>query len=124
MDVTPEVPHGRQIVTGYGDGLIRVGGRAWRQPILVLPDITMPWPITDPEALTAESLSAVIGHVPRIEVLLVGLGRRFRPLPPAVREALRTAGIAGDAMDTGAACRTYSVLLAEDRRVAAALFPV
>jgi uncharacterized protein len=44
-------------------------------------------------------------------------------VPPALRQALRAQGVVIDAMDTGAACRTYNVLLAEDRRVAAALLP-
>jgi len=59
----------------------------------------------------------------RVDVLLLGLGARVRPIPPEVRSALKQAGIVIEAMDTGAACRTYSVLLAEDRRVAAALLP-
>ena len=48
----------------------------------------------------------------------------MRFVPPALRNALRTAGIVIDAMDTGAACRTYNVLMSEDRRVAAALIAV
>jgi uncharacterized protein len=47
----------------------------------------------------------------------------MHPVAPALRQRLRTAGIVVDAMDTGAACRTYNVLLAEGRRVAAALLP-
>jgi uncharacterized protein len=45
----------------------------------------------------------------------------MRPVPAALRQALKDAGIGVDAMDTGAACRTYNVLMGEDRRVAAAL---
>jgi uncharacterized protein len=54
---------------------------------------------------------------------LLGLGRSTSAVPAALRTALRTAGIALEAMDTGASCRTYNVLVAEDRRVAAALIP-
>ncbi|MGH6796969.1 MAG: MTH938/NDUFAF3 family protein, partial [Roseiarcus sp.] len=56
-----------------------------------------------------------------VEILLLGCGPRMAPVPPALRQGLRVAGIVVDAMDTGAACRTYNVLLSEDRRVAAAL---
>ena len=52
-----------------------------------------------------------------------GSAGAWRPVAPALRAALKARGIAIEAMDTGAACRTYNVLLAEDRRVAAALLP-
>ncbi|TIS81776.1 MAG: hypothetical protein E5W88_32705, partial [Mesorhizobium sp.] len=55
---------------------------------------------------------------------LVGMGRDLRPLPAALRAALKEAGITSDPMSTGAAVRTYNVLLAEDRAVAAALIAV
>ena len=59
-----------------------------------------------------------------MEILLVGTGKALRPLPAALRAALKAAGIASDPMSTGAAVRTYNVLLAEDRAVAAALIAV
>ena len=73
-------------------------------------------------AITRESLAPVVTRG-GIEILLIGCGRRMVPLPKVLREELRAAGIVADAMDTGAACRTYNILLAEDRRVAAALLP-
>ena len=59
-----------------------------------------------------------------LAVLLLGCGARMVLVPPALREALRAAGVVIEPMDTGGACRTYNVLLAEDRQVAAALLPV
>ena len=59
-----------------------------------------------------------------IEILLVGTGKELKPLPPGLRQAFRQAGISADPMSTGAAVRTYNVLLAEDRAVAAALVAV
>ena len=59
-----------------------------------------------------------------IEILLVGTGKELKPLPPALRQAFREAGISADPMSTGAAVRTYNVLLAEDRAVAAALVAI
>ena len=73
-------------------------------------------------AATTEALAPVVAHG-GVELLLLGLGRRMVPVPAAVRAALKADGIAIEAMDTGAACRTYNVLLAEERRVAAALLP-
>jgi len=70
-----------------------------------------------------DSLAPVIARG-GVEILLLGCGRRMAMVPSALRARLKAAGIVVDAMDTGAACRTYSVLLAEGRRVAAALLPV
>jgi uncharacterized protein len=61
---------------------------------------------------------------PELTTLLVGTGERLRPCPPALRAALRAAGVGVDCMDTGSACRTYNVMMAENRAVAAALLAV
>ena len=87
--------------------------------VLVFSDRTLPWPAA---ALTAESLAPIIAHG-GVELLLLGLGRRMAPVAASLRAWFKSGGIALEAMDTGAACRTYNVLLAEDRRVAAALLP-
>jgi uncharacterized protein len=99
-----------------------VSGVAYEGAIIVFPDRTLAWPAATAAEITLESLKPVIEHG-GVEILLLGCGRRMRPVPPALRQGLRQAGIVVDAMDTGAACRTYSVLLAEERRVAAALLP-
>ena len=83
-----------------------------------------PWGITSFADATLESLAAITEVADTIEVLLLGTGTQFLMLRPALREALRNAGLAAEAMDTGAACRTYNVLLAEGRQVATALIAV
>ena len=122
MDVTPLIPAGRQVIDSYGAHSFHVSGAGFGGAILVFPDKTVSWPVTALADVTAESLRPVIEHG-GIEILLLGCGKRMQPVRPAVREALRQAGIVVDAMDTGAACRTYNVLLSEERRVAAALLP-
>jgi len=73
--------------------------------------------------VTPECLSrAIAGEA--LDVLLVGCGPRFLPPPAGLVRALRESGIGLEWMDTGAACRTFNVLLAEERRVAAALIAV
>jgi uncharacterized protein len=123
MDLTPLVPAGRQVIERYGPVGFRVSGVIYQGPVLVFPDETLPWSAAGPEAVTVESLAPVVTHG-GVKILLLGLGRRMRPVAPAVRRALRAAGVTLEAMDTGAACRTYSVLLAEDRAIAAALLPL
>jgi uncharacterized protein len=120
MELTPVLPSGRQVIEGYGAGGFRVAGVRYTGPILVFPDATLEWPVSRFEDVTLEALRPVVEHG-GTEILLLGCGARMQRVQPALRQALKGAGISLDAMDTGAACRTYNVLLAEDRRVAAAL---
>lgn len=111
---------GRQIVEGYGAGGFRISGAAYAGSVLVLPDRTVDWPVATMAELGEASFAAVVGRGD-IEILLLGTGARTAPVPAEIRLALKRAGIVVEPMDTGAACRTYNVLVAEDRRVAAAL---
>jgi uncharacterized protein len=122
MDVTPLIPADRQVIDSYGTAGFHVSGTAYDGPILVFPDGTQPWAVSTFAEVSVESLEPVMARRD-VQILLLGCGRRMQPLRPALLQALRQAGIVVDAMDTGAACRTYNVLLAEDRRVAAALLP-
>lgn len=123
-DISPVVPQGRQVVESYGDGRFRISGTVWTGSVLLRPDIASSWPVGDFRDLTLESLLPLTEGDDIPEVLLIGCGRRAERLPRTLREAIRAAGMVADAMDTGAACRTYNVLMAEDRRVAAALIAV
>ncbi|NKD46070.1 hypothetical protein HEQ62_01620 [Haematospirillum jordaniae] len=124
MDITPVVPAGRQIISAYGDGNFRIAGTVWSSPILVFPTFSCSWDVSSPESLTAESFRSVQEYNPGIEIVLIGGGRTSPFLPTSLRQVLGEMFASCDVMDTGAACRTFNVLLAEDRRVAAALFPV
>ncbi len=122
MDLTPLVPSGRQVIERYGPSGFRISGVVWRGPVLVFPDRTLRWTAVDAGSVSWESLAPVVEHG-GVQILLLGLGHRVGIVTGALREALRQQGVALEPMDTGAACRTYSVLMAEDRRVAAALLP-
>ena len=114
----------RQRIESYGAGGFRVSGVRHSGSILILPDATTAWAVNNPEALSVDSLSPVLAAEPPVEILLFGCGPRLIPVEPIVRLQLREAGIVIEPMDTGAACRTYSLLVAEDRRIAAALIAV
>jgi len=120
MELTPIVPLDRQVVERYGPTGFRVSGVVHKGSVIVFPDRVLAWQAAEPAAVTFEALMPIV-EAGEVEILLVGLGRNFGLLPPALRVRLRAAGIAVEAMDTGAACRTYNVLLSEGRRVAAAL---
>ena len=119
MELTQAVPPGRQVIERYGAAGFRVSGLVYAGPVLVFAEQTLQWVAA---AASVEALEPVIARG-GVELLLIGLGRRGAPVAPALRAALKAHGIGVEAMDTGAACRTYNVLLAEDRRVAAALLP-
>lgn len=126
MDVTPLVPEGRQIIEGYGNGGFRIGGTVHAGSRLVFPERSESWPVASFDALTIEALAPVVeaGRQGTVELLLIGCGKRLAPVPPSIRAALKGVGVGVEPMDTGAACRTYNVLMAEGRRVAAALIAV
>jgi len=89
-----------------------------------MPDRTLAWPVTRIADVGFPSFAALMPYAADIQVLLLGCGKQMALIPPALRGALREAGMVLEPMDTGAACRTYNVLAAEDRRVAAALIAV
>ena len=123
MELTPQddpsALGGRQLIERYSAGGFRVSGVIYAGPVLVFPERTILW---ENAAATVEALAPVIAEG-GIELVILGLGRRGAPAAPVLRAALKARGIGVEAMDTGAACRTYNVLLGEDRRVAAALLP-
>lgn len=126
MDVTPLLPAGRQIIESYGGGGFRVSGRSFAGSILVFPDRAMEWAVAEIAGLSVDSIAEIVraGTAGSVDLVLVGCGPRMGPIPAPVRQALRDAGVVAEAMDTGAACRTYNVLMADGRRVAAALIAI
>lgn len=115
------------LIEGYGPNGVRLGGQDYPGSLLlsaagVVPD----WPPVTIDDLTAEHLAAVLTS-PTLaadgppQLVILGTGRRQRFPPVAVYAALIDQGIGVEIMDTGAACRTYNILLGEGRRVVAAL---
>ncbi|MDH5412173.1 MAG: Mth938-like domain-containing protein [Alphaproteobacteria bacterium] len=115
------MPEGGQIITGYGPGLFRIAGVAHGGSVLVLPDRTLPWAVMDFAEIDMAGLAPIMAQNPSIDVLLLGCGPTMQLPSRDLRGALRAQGIVLEPMDTGAACRTYNVLLTEGRRAAAAL---
>jgi uncharacterized protein len=124
LDITPSIPSGLKIIQSYGGFRFKVSNVIYDTPVVVFPGQIIPWVISSIDELDSSSFSC-IGLADRaIEILLIGCGTRMAFIHPTLRLDLKNIGIAIESMDTGAACRTYNVLVAEDRRVAAALIPV
>ncbi|CAH2396260.1 Mth938-like domain-containing protein [Mesorhizobium escarrei] len=115
---------GRAPIESYGNGGFRFADMSHRGSLLCLPSGIYGWEPADPLALTPADFAKLLNEADQVEILLVGAGKDLRPLPAALRAAMKAAGIAADPMSTGAAVRTYNVLLAENRAVAAALIAV
>jgi uncharacterized protein len=124
MEISSVIPPGRRMIDGYPPGGFRVAGTLYQGPMLIWPEGEVPWSLGRIEDLTVADLDPVRRIDPPVEVLLIGCGPRMALLPSVLRRQIREAGIGMDAMDTGAACRTYNVLISEGRRAAAALIPV
>jgi len=124
MEFTPETAPGRKLIQAYGEGGFRINGERIRGAVLVFPDQVMSWQAARFEDVTVEGLSAIFGAQPRIELLVVGCGARLAHPEPALRAHLMAAGLVAEFMDTGAACRTFNLLVTDARRVAAALIAV
>ncbi len=123
-DIAQSPGSGRNLIEAYGDGGFTIAGNKTSGSLLIFPSSIAAWPVERPEDITLDSLAEVFRQDPAVELLLVGCGLKH-VLPPAdLRHGLSAAGLVADFMNTGAACRTFNVLLAEDRRVAAALIAV
>jgi uncharacterized protein len=115
---------GRHQIDAYGNGGFRFAEMSHRGSILALPSGIRAWTVTRPAEFTAEAFAPLFDEAEAIEILLIGTGRDVAGFPPDLRQRLREAGFGIDVMQTGAAARTYNVLVAENRKVAAALIAV
>jgi uncharacterized protein len=122
MDVTPMIPRDRSVIDSYGPDRFRISGEIHRGSLLVFPDRVSSWSVTAIDDLKAEHLTEIASMAAgSLEILLLGCGPKMVLVPRSLRESALSQGVTVEVMDTGAACRTYNVLLAEERRVGAAL---
>ncbi len=110
---------GARYVSAYREGALRIGERVYEGHLFLLPDAVLEWPGGDIATLGVEALEPLLAHDP--EILLLGTGARQVFPPFELFAEFSRRGVGFEVMDTAAACRTFNVLLSEDRRVAAAL---
>jgi uncharacterized protein len=115
---------GRAPIDAYGNGGFRFAEMSHRGSILCLPTGIYAWPPTSPGEIEPAAFAPALAESGALELLLLGTGRRQEMPRGEVRRAFAEAGVALEVMDTGAACRTYNVLLAEGRPAGAALLAV
>jgi uncharacterized protein len=115
---------GRHPIDAYGNGGFRFAEMSHRGSILALPSGIRAWDVNAPAQVTEETLAPVFQEGDALELLLLGTGIEAIPISDALRWRFREARIRLDVMQTGAAARTFNVLVAENRKVGAALIAV
>lgn len=115
---------GRPAIEAYGNGGFRFAGMSHKGSLLLLPSGVHAWPLATAEGIALAAFDAVFANAEGLGFLLLGTGRQQVFPSLDVRRGFAERGFGLDVMDTGAACRTYNVLLAEGRPVGAALIAV
>ncbi len=119
MKFERETRAGVNMVTGYGAGYVLINGERHSSNLILAPDRVVAWEAASFAALREEHFAALAAFGP--EIVLLGTGPRLRFPHPRLTSPLSAARIGLEVMDLNAACRTYNILVSEDRRVAAAL---
>ena len=119
MKLHASAPSALNTFSGYGDGFVLVNGQRHEQNVIVMPERLLPWQAQSFDSLKEEDFQPLLELAP--EILLIGTGPKQRFPHPRLTRKLAEKRIGVEAMDLRAACRTYNILMSEERRVAAAL---
>ncbi len=110
----------RYLIEAYEPGRIQVAGQIYTGNLLIMPNrLLQPWELASMENFSRTTLEDFLAHEP--DLVLLGTGQRQVFPHPSLFSPLMEAGTGWEVMPTDAACRTYNILLGEDRRVLAAL---
>jgi uncharacterized protein len=121
QDLTPRLTIGAQVIHSYGAEGFLIAGTRYAGSVLVSPQQTQRFEHALQD-ISAETLHEMLPA--DTEVLLIGTGAKHQQVPHALSAALKARGVSCDTMDTGAACRTYNILLSEGRLVSALLLRI
>ncbi len=124
MDITPLIPEEMKIITAYGAEGFIISGENVATSVLVMPEKRISWPAGSWGKEAVGTLLALLAEGEKLEILLIGCGEKHLPLSVKERLAFKPYAASCDMMTTGAACRTYNILLAEGRKVGAALIKI
>ena len=120
MPLAEDIVTSRYRISSYSSDSITVNEDVYQQSLILSADeLSCPWPVTTLERLDADSLQAVFDLKP--EVVLLGTGEQQQFPDPKIFALFGEKGIGLEVMDNGALCRTFNILVAEDRAVVAAI---
>jgi uncharacterized protein len=120
MDITPLIPKEKKVINAYGSNSFTINNEKFSGNIILFPENILKWDIQE-EITSISDFTLITSDKANIEILLIGTGDSHKILDRKLLSELKTYGFSVDFMSTGAACRTYNILLAEGRKVAAAL---
>lgn len=115
---------GRAPIDAYGNGGFRFADMSHRGSVICLPSGIHGWEVSQFDQITEASFEKLVADAAEVDVLLIGCGPDLMPLPKPLRAMINDLGMSVDVMSTGAAVRTYNILIAEERAAAAALIAV
>lgn len=115
---------GNPVIDAYGNGGFRFADMSHRGSILIVPGGVHGWNVTAADALSTRDFAPIFSEIDDIEHILLGMGEFMMAPPETLQAACRARGVSVEAMTTGAAVRTYNVMIAERRKVAAGLIAV
>jgi len=129
MDITPLISADQQVIQSYSKGCFKINQIIYDSPVIVYTDRVEPWEfgggfnglLSD---IAADDFEPLFKNATELDIVLFGCSTSFSVDTRKLVLGLKEKGLVVDVMDTGAACRTYNVLMADGRRVAAALIPV
>ena len=124
LDASPALSLDKQYIQSYSDTGFKVSDNIYNTPILVFPESTEKWILYKENEFSKKSFNTLLELRSKPEILLLGCGRGAKLVPEEIRDLMRNQGIVVEPMGTGAACRTFNVLVLEERNVAAALLPI
>lgn len=111
-------------IAGYGDGGFRMGESRFEGSMIIAPNGFYPWEVTEISEIKLDNLKPILDNYQLVEIVIIGMGNTMAFLPEDIRSAFLDKKIAFEVMDTGAAARTYNILLQEGRKVSAALIAI
>jgi uncharacterized protein len=125
MDITPLIKENHQVIQSFGKGIYRVAGQLYDGPIFVLPEKTLNWDFhKQAKELVKDDFTVLEKELVNIDVLFLGCGSVPCRVDMQLYSYFKGFDCVLESMDSMAACRTFNVLLAEGRNVAAALIPI
>lgn len=110
-------------IESYDTGVIEVAGEAYHQAILVKTNTVLPLNVENCQVLSEEFLEKLLQDMPLPELIVVGTGDKQQFLPPKLQVLIAKKRIGLEMMATPSACRTFNILVSENRKVWAILWP-
>ncbi|HCR86515.1 MAG TPA: hypothetical protein DIV86_07560 [Alphaproteobacteria bacterium] len=124
QDLTPIIKEGRKVIETYGAGSFTISSAKYDFSIIITPFSLKESEAKNISEITENDISILIDEKDKIDFVLVGFGENSDYLPTNIEKILAKENIRIEYMSTGAACRTYNVLMSEERKIAAILIAI